>query len=411
MKRSAAYVTLLSALVLASSIEAVDAANDLTIEGIHEKEQRLATAISSYGYQKEKLIADAWCSAFVWRKTKDGLQPITHGVFQGLSCGADSTSKEVRDEIEKLRKQYQFFHWHLAFPDVFRCTDGNESPENERAGWSGGFDVILGNPPWVRQELLKPIKQLLVVFQSFASTADSSVYFLERALDATRLNGRLAMLTPNKWFRANYAERLRTVLRECAHVHLLVDFGHSRNLFPDADTFPAAVVFEPSLSAVPDDTTALFVQAHDSDRERHSMQELIGHHFVRVPHSNLRGNRWQLESEAESKLLDCLMTRGQQLGSILDRPIFRGLLSGLNEAFYVDSTLRRALTATDPSCETFSKGFSVVEMLRGGYRFGTRNGTSLFHLVRTTLGHGHRLKMRKPRRQYSQRPILPFIRT
>jgi hypothetical protein len=56
----------------------------------------------------------------------------------------------MRDEIRRLSEQYQFFHWHIAFPDVFRVPKKGEEPENKLAGWSGGFDVVLGNPPWER---------------------------------------------------------------------------------------------------------------------------------------------------------------------------------------------------------------------------------------------------------------------
>jgi len=56
----------------------------------------------------------------------------------------------MRDEIKRLADQYQFFHWHLAFPEVFRVLTKDEMPENVQAGWSGGFDVVLGNPPWER---------------------------------------------------------------------------------------------------------------------------------------------------------------------------------------------------------------------------------------------------------------------
>src|SRR5260370_35330478 len=59
----------------------------------------------------------------------------------------------MRDETVQLREQYQFFHWHLAFPGVFRVPIKGEMPENEQAGWSGGFDVVLGNPPWEHTEL------------------------------------------------------------------------------------------------------------------------------------------------------------------------------------------------------------------------------------------------------------------
>ncbi len=56
----------------------------------------------------------------------------------------------LRQDITALIDFNQFFHWHLAFPDVFRVPVKDEIPENEQAGWSGGFDVVLGNPPWER---------------------------------------------------------------------------------------------------------------------------------------------------------------------------------------------------------------------------------------------------------------------
>jgi hypothetical protein len=57
------------------------------------------------------------------------------------------------DEVRRLAGQYQFLHWHLAFPGVFRPPAKGEEPDNELTGWCGGFDVILGNPPWERIKL------------------------------------------------------------------------------------------------------------------------------------------------------------------------------------------------------------------------------------------------------------------
>jgi hypothetical protein len=223
-------------------------------------------------------------------------------------------------EAESLAHQFHFFHWHLAFPEVFA---------------DGGFDLNLGNPPWVRQEMLKPIKQFLPKFRSFTSTADSSIYFLELSVLTCRPCGRVAMLTPNKWFRASYADNLRKFLRERCRISLLIDFGHSRNLFPDADTFPAAVVLEPVASPVPDSEIARFIQVHDSDREGHTLTELIHTNAIAVPHGNLRADRWQLEPAGASGLLDRLLATGRPLEAVLAAPIIRGILSGLNEAFYV----------------------------------------------------------------------------
>jgi hypothetical protein len=64
----------------------------------------------------------------------------------------------MRREIERLAEQYQFFHWHLAFPEVFKMPKKGEMPENGQTGWSGGFDVVLGNPPWESNELKEKSK-------------------------------------------------------------------------------------------------------------------------------------------------------------------------------------------------------------------------------------------------------------
>src|SRR5207248_605129 len=123
----------------------------------------------NYDFQARKRIADTWCAAFVIRKqfreptNSNTAVGITQRLVNELARG-QPLPEEISREVDRLTEGFRLFHWHLEFPDVFA---------------NGGFDAILGNPPWVRQELLKPVKQLLVVFESFASTADSSVYFLE----------------------------------------------------------------------------------------------------------------------------------------------------------------------------------------------------------------------------------------
>lgn len=107
-------------------------------------------------YLQNKLAADAWCAAFVWQKVYIASQrldyPFTHGILREM-LDHQHMYREMRQEIERLTRQYLFFHWHLEFPDVFRVPDDGEDPENPQAGWSGGFDVVLSNPPWERIKL------------------------------------------------------------------------------------------------------------------------------------------------------------------------------------------------------------------------------------------------------------------
>ena len=69
-------------------------------------------------------------------------------MFCRLLTAPEQVPEATCEEITRLAEQYNFLHWHLAFPDVFRVPADDAEPENEQMGWNGGFDVVLGNPPW-----------------------------------------------------------------------------------------------------------------------------------------------------------------------------------------------------------------------------------------------------------------------
>jgi len=137
---------------LAVEVEGLDSLNDSSIVGIRRKEKRFRGILESGDYKAAKLIADAWCASFVWKKDKATRIAVTHDLFLRLRSDPESAPPDVLREIEGLARSYRFFHWHLAFPDVFRAP-GAAGPENRHAGWDGGFDVVLGNPPWERVKL------------------------------------------------------------------------------------------------------------------------------------------------------------------------------------------------------------------------------------------------------------------
>ncbi len=126
---------------------------DDTTGDIHHKQKRYEQLVNSAAYEHMALLANAWCAAFVWRKTRDSY-PITHDELRRIRVKGTYAIPDWRKaEIERLARQYGFFHWHLEFPSVFRPAAGDERPGSEAAGWVGGFDVVLGNPPWERIKL------------------------------------------------------------------------------------------------------------------------------------------------------------------------------------------------------------------------------------------------------------------
>jgi hypothetical protein len=120
----------------------------------HEKKAQLYERhVKSSEYMFGRLWADAWCAAFVWKKSKGAPFAITNETFRRIEESPFKVAKEIRDEVQRLAMQYKFLHWHLSFPGVFRVPVKGEQPTNPQTGWLGGFDVVLGNPPWERVKL------------------------------------------------------------------------------------------------------------------------------------------------------------------------------------------------------------------------------------------------------------------
>lgn len=141
--------------VLSNEFLKVAEMDDSTLWGVREKQSSWGKATRSADYLNERMLADTWCTAFVWIKKPSNkfAAPITNVLFRKFEADPTAIDENVKTEIQRLSEQYRFFHWHLAFPDVFRLPQKDEAPENKEMGWSGGFDVVLGNPPWERVKL------------------------------------------------------------------------------------------------------------------------------------------------------------------------------------------------------------------------------------------------------------------
>lgn len=138
---------------ISSAIAELDRLDDSSVRGIRQKQDRYRRIANSAEYLKAKLIADAWCAAFVWKKKKTAPPAVTHDTLRSLQSNPTQVEQTTREEIERLTDQYGFIHWHLAFPDVFKIPDTLQEAQNLQAGWDGGFDAVLGNPPWERIKL------------------------------------------------------------------------------------------------------------------------------------------------------------------------------------------------------------------------------------------------------------------
>ncbi len=151
---------------LAAGMAQLDATDDATLAGVQHQEALYEELVRSSDYRYGRLLADAWAAAFVWQKTRAFAYPITEQVFRQIERNPFNLPKWMEEEIERLAGQYQFFHWHLAFPHVFTLPRAGAGADNETAGWCGGFDVVCGNPPWERIKLQE---------QEFFATRDPEI--------------------------------------------------------------------------------------------------------------------------------------------------------------------------------------------------------------------------------------------
>jgi hypothetical protein len=121
-----------------------------TLADVHKQSSAYRDWAASDEYVHALHVADAWCAAFMWHKTKDAPTAITHDVFEAIQDpGGAAASQATHDEITRLRDEYAFFHWHLAFPDIFTVPHGGSAVDiDSTTGWGGGFSCVLSNPPW-----------------------------------------------------------------------------------------------------------------------------------------------------------------------------------------------------------------------------------------------------------------------
>ena len=125
------------------------------LEDLHIHQQRQAEQLAASPERRiQKLLADAWCAAFVQPKTDfTRSTAITHAVLENF--GVDDSSLNLaaaEDLVADLTRQYRFFHWHVEFPHIFRVDNGARDLD-PATGWSGGFSCVIGNPPWERVKL------------------------------------------------------------------------------------------------------------------------------------------------------------------------------------------------------------------------------------------------------------------
>jgi adenine-specific DNA-methyltransferase len=232
-----------------------------------------------------------------------------------------------------------FFLYRLHFNDVFARK--------------GGFDVVVANPPYVRQELISDQKPDLQASYTnvYAGTADLFVYFFARANDLLRKNGYLSFITPNKFMRANYGKKLRGFLSQKLRLETLLDFG-DLPIF-DATAYPMITIASKQTPPIDHQVKVLEITALDESESLHSTTQRA----FDLPQTGLGEDGWQLSNPHVRAVMDKLKASGTTLEKYVDGKIYYGIKTGFNEAFIIDEAKRAELIASDPKSAEIIKPY------------------------------------------------------
>lgn len=239
----------------------------------------------------------------------------------------------ILDEEERLR--VNVFDWKKEFAEIMT---------------NGGFDAVIGNPPYVRQEMLGEYKtHYQKHYEVYNGSADLYVYFIERGLSLLRDGGFFSYITTNKWMRANYGARLRGWLKE-RNIEEIVDFG-DLPVFRKATTYPC--IIRVAKNKPKNEISVATVKTLDFQ----DLGDYVNTIFHAIERTRLDDREWSLSNDSTQKLLEKIKQQGMPLGEYVKGKIYYGIKTGLNEAFVVDDETRTRLIAEDPKSKELIKPF------------------------------------------------------
>jgi hypothetical protein len=236
------------------------------------------------------------------------------------------------------------FDWRAAFPDVFA---------------QGGFDIVIGNPPYVRMEFIKPFKPYLEKhYVVAADRTDLYAYFFERGVGLLKDGGRLGYISSSTFFRTGSGEKLRVFLGDNAAIEAVIDFGDMQ-IFEGVTTYPAILTLR---RGKPQDGGALaFLTIGDSLPG--DLDAAFTANAVAMPRTRLGAGSWQFEDDALAKLRDKIVKGKKTLGEVYGAPLY-GIKTGLNEAFIVNQETRDRLVKQDKKSAKLLKPFLRGENIK-----------------------------------------------
>ncbi|HHT9124511.1 MAG TPA: Eco57I restriction-modification methylase domain-containing protein [Candidatus Brocadiia bacterium] len=272
---------------------------------------------------------------------KQGLLPI---LSNNIKCGNSLIGYDIFDQgklfPDEERERINPFDWNsksVGFGEIMA---------------KGGFDCVIGNPPYVRQEMLEAFKEYFQQkYNVFHGMADLYSYFIERGVSLLKPGGIFSYIVANKWMRTNYGEPLRYWMKQ-KRIEEIIDFG-DLPVFQGATTYPCIIRIRN------DSPRSIFKVTQVKTLDFDNLESYVQTNSYSVKQTSLSAKGWSLANERIQQLLSKLQAVGIPLGDYVKGKIYRGVLTGFNKAFVIDRETRNRLIAEDPKSVELIKPFLI----------------------------------------------------
>ncbi|EAH8896680.1 class I SAM-dependent DNA methyltransferase [Campylobacter coli] len=273
----------------------------------------------------------------------------------------DFDEKEATKEFANLKKEYDNifnlesnhpFEWRFEFPEILD-DDGNFK----------GFDLIIGNPPYIRQEEIKELKNTLSKnYKVYKGTADIYTYFYELGFNVLKENGILSFITSNKYTRAGYGEALREFLLKNTCILKYIDLNGIK-VFDSATVDTSILCFEKSKSK---DNKFKYLTLSNEILKTCAYDIGLYKDFAEFSQNSLSKESFTFSDENTSALKAKIERIGTPLKEWYGFNIYRGILTGYNEAFIITTEKRNEILANcKDEAEKERTAKLIRKMLRG----------------------------------------------
>ena len=260
-----------------------------------------------------------------------------------ISRKINQLEQEINDTKNNVIYQ-NAFEWRFEFPEVL----------NEEGDFVG-FDVVIGNPPYVQMQKMKEMSKVykMLDYDTFQSTGDLYALFYEKGEGILKTNGFVSFITGSAWMRANYGKSLRQFFINEVAVRELIDLSDC-DIFDSATVLTNIMIYEKTPQTQP--TKAIRFTKKDQERLE-NLKEVFKNEHIEI--DNFDENSWVISDKSTFEIKTKVEKQGVKLID-WDIDINRGILTGFNEAFIIDKNKRDELIAED------AKSAKVIKpILRG----------------------------------------------